>query len=255
MARARLGPAADLPTRAHGGLPQGRRAARRRGEGVRGRGCDPLPHAGRGRDVVGRRRARRDLVSQRESRGSRPRPRRRTPDLQLRVADGGRVGRDHARDPRRGSRLEHAEADQHHPCRRGGAARVRTRAERNGPRRKEALEATRRHRGRRAASAGLLRARVDELPRSARLGPRRRNHDHEPRGAGRALQPRARQLEPRSIRLRQARLDERRVLTRLATGRVRGRARAVSARAGLRLGRGAHSRRGAARAGEDRQAR
>ncbi len=45
------------------------------------------------------------------------------PDLQLRLAARGRLGRDHARDPRRRPRPEHAEAAQHHPCGRRRSAR------------------------------------------------------------------------------------------------------------------------------------
>ena len=62
-----------------------RRAARRRGQGVRGRGRDPLPHARRGRGRVGRRRARPDRVREREPRRPRDRPLRRPADLQLRA--------------------------------------------------------------------------------------------------------------------------------------------------------------------------
>ena len=48
------------------------------------------------------------------------------PSVQLRLADGGRLGRHHARDPRRRPHLEHAEADQHHPRgRRRGARSTR----------------------------------------------------------------------------------------------------------------------------------
>ena len=122
--------AGHLPARPAGRLPRGRRAARRRGQGVRGRGRDPLPDAERGRDGVGRRRARARRVPEREARGRRARALRRPADLQLRLADGGRLGRDHARDPRRGPHLEHAEADQHHPRGRRRAARLRARAER-----------------------------------------------------------------------------------------------------------------------------
>ena len=44
---------------------------------------------------------------------------------------------------------------------------------------------------------GYYAPRADELPRAARLGARRRDDDHEPRGADRALQPRARQRRAR----------------------------------------------------------
>ena len=63
-------------------------------------------------------------VPERDDRGPRARPHRRPADLQLRLADGGRLGRHHARDPRRRPHLEHAEADQHHP--RGRRAKSRS---------------------------------------------------------------------------------------------------------------------------------
>ncbi len=66
----------------------------------------------------------RDRVSERQARGRRHRPLRRPSDLQLRLAAGGRVGRDHARHSRRRPHLEHAEAAEHHPRGRMQAAPV-----------------------------------------------------------------------------------------------------------------------------------
>ena len=43
-----------LPARPHGALPRGGAAPRRRGQGLRGRGRDPHAHARRGRDCLGR---------------------------------------------------------------------------------------------------------------------------------------------------------------------------------------------------------
>ena len=57
------------------------------------------------------------------------------------------VDGDHARDPWRRPRVEHAEADQRASCPRGRAARVCTRSQRLRRRREEALEATRRDLG------------------------------------------------------------------------------------------------------------
>ena len=113
-----------------------------------------------------------------------------------------------------------------------------------GRRRQEAVEATRRDRRRRVARAGYYAHALLELPRAARLGARRRDDDHEPRRADRALQPRARESEPGAVRLRQARLDERRLPARAAARRVRATCSSrYLARAGLRLGRAARSAR------------
>ena len=87
-------------------------------------------------------------------------------------------------------------------------------------------------------AAGLRRAGADELPRPARLELRRQDDDHVARGADRALHARARGGEPGDLRLREARLDERRLPAGAAAGGVRRRARRVPARARLRLGRG-----------------
>ena len=74
---------------------------------------------------------------------------RRPPDLQLRLAGRGLARRDHARDPRRRPRLEHAEADPDPAGARRRAPGLRARAERLRRRRQEALEAARRRLGRR----------------------------------------------------------------------------------------------------------
>ena len=148
-----------------------------RGQGVRGRGRDPVPHARRGRHRLGRRRARPDRGPEREARGPRARPLRRPADLQLRLAARGRLRRDHARDPRRGPHLEHAEAapnpDPRDRRRRAG----RTRTSREHPRRgrQEALEAPWRGHGRRVPRAGIHPAGARELPRAARLELRRQD--------------------------------------------------------------------------------
>ena len=71
----------------------------------------------------------------------------------------------------------------------------------------------------------------------------------------RTLLARARRLEPGDVRLREARLDERRLPARARARRVRDRLVVLPARAGRRLARGARARRRADRAGEDRAPR
>ncbi len=102
---------------------------------------------------------------------------------------------------------------------------------------------------------GLPRARAHELPRAPRLELRRPNDGHVPRRARRALLARPRRLEPGDLRLREARLAERRLPARADAGRVRGRARRLPAGAGLRGRRGDDPRVGSARPGEDLAAR
>ena len=166
---------------------------------------------------VGRRDQGPDRVPRRSARGHGHPPLGRPARLQLRLT-GRRLGRrDHARHPRRRPRLEHAEADRRARGARRRAARLRARAERLRRGRQEALEAPRRRLGRRVPRGRLHRARADELPRPARLGARRRDDDHVPGRAGRALHARARRLEPRDVRLREARLDERDLPARRST--------------------------------------
>ena len=168
----------DLPARPDRALPGGGEASRRGGRGVRGRGSDSLPDAERGRDRLGRRRQGADRVPERAAGGRRAGPRRRAPDLQLRLAGRGLARRDHARDPRRRPRLEHAEADPDPAGARRRAAGLRARPERLRRGRQEALEAARRRLGGRVPRGRLHRAGADELPRAARLGARRRDDDH-----------------------------------------------------------------------------
>ena len=144
VARHRLGRAGHVPARRDGSLPRARRAARRRREGVRGRGRDPLPDARRGGHRLGRRGARAHRVPERAARGRRHRPLRRPPDLQLRLARGGHGRRDHARDPRGRPHLEHPEADPDPARARPRAAGVRAHREHPRHRREEALQAPRR---------------------------------------------------------------------------------------------------------------
>ena len=182
---------------------------------------------------------------------------RRPADLQLRLAGRGLARRDHARDPRRRPRLEHAEADPD-PARRSAPTCRSTRTCRTS----SATDGSKLSKRHGAVSvdefreAGLPARRADELPRAARLGAtttRRRSCRREELIERFTLERVG--AEPGDVRLPEARLDERRLPAGARAGRVRGRAPRVAARAGDRLGRGARARGGAARAGEDRAAR
>ena len=131
-----------------------------------------------GDDRLGRRGEGAHRVPERAARGPRARPLRRPPDLQLRLAGRGLARRDHACDPRRRPRLEHAEADPDPAGARRGDPDLRARPERLRRGREEALEAARRRLRRRVPRGRLHRAGADELPRAARLGARRRDDDH-----------------------------------------------------------------------------
>ena len=91
-------------------------------------------------------------------------------------------------------------------------------------------------------AGGVHRAGADELPRAARLGAGRRDDDHVAGRADRALLARAGRRQPGDVRLREARLDERRLPARALAGGLRRRADRLPARAGLRLARGADPR-------------
>ena len=164
-----------VPARQDGRLPRSSPAAGRRGQGVRGRGRDPVPHARRGDDRLGRPDPRPDRVPEREARGRRARPLRRPADVQLRLSRGRHARRDHACDPRPGPRLEHAEADPDPARPRRGAPGLRACAGRARHRRQEALEAPRRAVGRRLPRAGLHPRGARQLPRPPRLVVRRQD--------------------------------------------------------------------------------
>ena len=194
--------------------------------GLRGRGRDPLPDAGRGDHGVRRRRAGADRVPERRaSRTSCSSARDGRPTYNFASPLEDLLGRDHARHPRRRPRLEHAEADPDPPGARRRDPDLRARPERQRRGRQEALEAARRSHRRRVPRRRLHPARADQLPRPARLGAGRRDDDHVPRRARRAVHARAGRREPGDVRLRQARLDERRVPAGAVAGCVRGRAR------------------------------
>ena len=151
---------------------------------------------------------------------------RRPPDLQLRLARRRLLDGDHARHPRRGPRLEHAEAD---PDPRGArrAAAPSTRISPNifGP---DGRKLSKRHG---AVSVeefrrdGYYAPGAHELPRAARLELRRPDDVFSARRARPPLHARPGRREPGHVRLREARVDERRLPARAAAGRVRGRAR------------------------------
>ena len=249
--------AGDVPARPHRRLPRGRAAARRRGEGVRGRGRDPLPHARRGRDRVGRRRPRPRRVPEREARG-----------LVL-VRSDGRPTYNFA------SPIEDVWDGITHVIR--GDDHIS-----NTPKQINIIRARRRRAARLRARPERARRRTARSCRSATARPASTS------SASRATSPHALvnflallgwgydgettimrrdelverftlervDAEPGAVRLREARLDERRLPARAAAGGVRAtRSSRWLARAGLRLGRGARAQGGAARAGEDRAAR
>ncbi len=180
VARNRLGRPGHLPARPDGRGPDLRRPVARRGQGLPGRGRDPLPDARRRDRRVGRCRARPGRVPERESRRPRNRARGRPPDLQLRLARRGHARWDHARDPRPGSRLEHPDADQHPQLARRRPAALRALSGRARRRRQEALEASRSRLDRRVPRRRLPPRGPDELPRVARLELRRQDHRDEP---------------------------------------------------------------------------
>ena len=84
---------------------------------------------------------------------------------------------------------------------------------------KKLSQAPRRRLGGRVPRRRLPPRGADQLPRADRLGARRRDDDHVPRRARRALHARARRLEPGDVRLREARLDERRLPARAGARR------------------------------------
>ena len=161
----------------------------------------------------------------------------------------------HPRDPRRRPHLEHAEAAADPARARPRATGVRPRREHPRHRRQEALEAPRRRLGRRVSRRGLHPGRRRQLPRPDRLGARRRDDDHDAERDRRAVRPRDGERQPRDVRLREARLDERRPPPRARAEGLRGPARPVGRRARTRLAGRARPRGGRDRAGEDRALR
>ena len=253
LARDRVGRRDALPARRRRALPRRGGPARRGGQGVRGRRRDPDPDAEGGRRRRGTTRSRAGSSS--------------PPTSSRTWSSSARTGGPSTTTPRRSTTGSTGSPT----CIRGDdhvsntpkqivvlagarrrAPRLRARTERLRRGRQEALEAARRRLGRRVPRGRLHRARADELPRPARLGARRRDDDHVPRRAGRAVHARAGRLEPGDVRLREARLDERDLPARPRRRCVRRRAAHLPARAGQRVGRGADPRGGADRAGEDR---
>src|SRR5439155_6770635 len=122
-------------------------------------------------------------------------------------------------------------------------------------RRQEAVEAAWRDVAGRVPGRRLRAGCAPQLPRAPRVGARRRDDGDVARRDRRAVHARARGLEPGHLRLREARLDERRLSESHDPRRFCGRAGDVPRRAGLRVGFGARLESGRDRAGEDRAAR
>ena len=193
-----------------------------------------------------------DRVPERAARGRRARPLRRPADLQLRLAVRG-LRSTGSRTSSAATTTSRTRRSRSTSCARSApSCRVYAHAPSLlGAGRQEALEAPRRAVDRRVPRRGLRRAGADELPRAARLELRRQDDGHVARRADRALLARARAAEPGDVRLREARLAERRLPPRAVAGRVRARAGRSTSASTARLGRGAGAPDGAARAGED----
>ena len=104
-------------------------------------------------------------------------------------------------------------------------------------------------------AAGNIPGHRRQLPRPDRLGARRRDDDHSAERDRRAVRPGVGERQPRDIRLREARLDERRPSPSARAEGLRGPPRALGRRARTRLACRARSRCGGDRAGEDRALR
>ena len=149
-----------------------------------------------------------------------------------------------------GSRLEHADADQHPHGARRRAAGLRACPRRARRRRQEALEASRRGVDRRVPRGRLHPRGADELPRAARLELRRQDDGDDARGADRAVLARARRASPATFDYEKLDWLNGVHLRELSEEEYGDRLVAMAARAGDRLARGARSRDRAARAGE-----
>ena len=162
--------------------------------------------------------------------------------------------RDHARDSRRGPRLEHADADQHPACARRRPAGLRARAEHQRGRRPQALEAPERRR----ASATSARRAICRLRSSTSLRcsagattTRRRSC----RATSSSSVSRSSGSSPSPATFDYKKLDwmNGAVPARAAAGRVRALPLQVADGAGHRLAAGHRACDRAARAGEDRE--
>ena len=124
------------------------------------------------------------------------------------------------------------------------------------PRRPQALEAPRRDHRRGLPRAGLPPGGARQLPRAARLELRRPHRGHEPRrSSSSASRSSASARAPRSSTTRSSSWLNGIYLRALPPDEYADALVALPARAGLRVGRGADPQGGAARAGEDRDAR
>ena len=168
---------------------------------------DPLQGAG-GPDGLHRPRQGAGRVRQHGDRRLRHRPPRRPADLPPVGGLRRRGHGDHARDPRRRPRVEHAEARA--AVHRDGCAGAGLRARADDPRaRQEAPEqAPRRHVGARVQGAGLPARGDAQLPRAPRLVARRRQRAALDRRPDRALRARRHRLGQRGVQHREAGLGE-----------------------------------------------
>ena len=213
------------------------------------------PDEGDGR--VGRRGPRPDRVPERPARRPRHRPLGRPPDLQLRVA-GRRRATTGSRTSSAATTTSRTRRRRSTSCARSGPTCPSTRTCPN------IIGAD----GQASSRSATARSSIDDFRARGLLPPALMNflallgwsYDDKttvmsPARARRALLARARRPEPGDVRLREARLAERRVPARAAAGRVRAALCRLAARAGERLAARARPRDGAARAGEDREAR
>ena len=141
---------------------------------ARGRGRGAPARARRGRDRRPRRHPRRHHLPARPHGRPRHRPRRRQRPLQLRGRRRRPRRRHHARDPRRGPPLQHAQAAARARGAGRAAADLRASAAPARSRRQEALKAPRRRLGPGAARRRLPARGGAQLPRAARMGRRGR---------------------------------------------------------------------------------
>ena len=146
------------------------------------------------------------------ARGRRDRPLGRPPDVQLRLAGRGHGRRDHARDPRRRPHLEHAEADPDPARARPRAARLRARrAASSAPTARSSRSATAPSRSTSSASAGYLPEALVNFLALIGWAPDGETTIMSRDEIVERFTPRGGEPEPRDVRLRQARLDERRL--------------------------------------------
>src|SRR5258705_4754651 len=222
MARPRRGRAADLQGRSTRAPPAGGRSAAQRGEGLHGGGRDPAARPPR-RAGVGRRGAR---THQFQGRGY---PRLRYSALRslapVQLCRRGRRHRhaDHARDPRRRSYLQYAQATGRLSRARLGDPDLWSRADDSRTRREKALQTAWRDGCRRLPTPRYSPRGDAQLSRVAWMESGRRSRDHEQRGAAKPLFARRDSQKAVRIRYDETRVDE----WAIPDGKVRRRAAAA----------------------------